>query len=378
MMRVLHICNDFLGSRVHANLYQSLDRCGVEQSVFVPMKESSSDSMRQPMWNFPIVKAKVVKSYHRFLYHIKRRVVFNALLDRVNLSDYDLIHATNLFTDGGVAYLAYRESHVPYIVAVRDTDVSLFLRFMPHTWLSGWRVLLNAKRIVFISKTLKDTFMRSWVVRPILNRIKDKIILQPNGVDEYWCDHVRHETVNNHRILYVGVFSRRKNVRRLMNAVVSLRKEPRFSDVTLTLVGAERTLSDSLKRRISACGDIVQYRGEVTDKTKLCEIYREHSIFAMPSLHETFGLTYVEALSQNLAILYTKGQGVDGLFDERVGIGVNPTSVDSIRTALSEMLEHREKYSNKGVDFGMFQWSPIAERYLSIYFQVLKEQEGRL
>lgn len=377
MLRVLHICNDLLGSKVHANLYQSLDRCGVAQCVFAPLRERSNYST-QPMRGFNVVKAMVVKPYHRFLYHIKRKTVFNALLDRVNLYDYDLIHATNLFSDGGVAYLAYRESNIPYIVTVRDTDVSLFLRFMPHTWLSGWRILLNARRVVFVSKALMDKSMRSWVIRPILKHIKDKVILQHNGVDEYWCNHVQNEKVINHRVLYVGIFSRRKNVRRLIDAVVSLRKDSRFSDVTLTLVGAERTLSDSLKRRIRACGDIVQYRGEVTDKTKLCEIYREHSIFAMPSLHETFGLTYVEALSQNLAILYTKGQGVDGLFDERVGIGVNPTSVDSIRTALSEMLEHREKYSNKGVDFGMFQWFPIAERYLSIYFQVLKEQEGRL
>ena len=55
---------------------------------------------------------------------------------------------------------------------------------------------------------------------------------------------------------------------------------------------------------------------------------RSCSVFAMPSIFETFGLVYLEALSQNLPVVYTKGQGIDGMFDNTVGIGVDPLSVD--------------------------------------------------
>lgn len=61
---------------------------------------------------------------------------------------------------------------------------------------------------------------------------------------------------------------------------------------------------------------------------------RSCSVFAMPSIFETFGLVYLEALSQNLPVVYTKGQGIDGMFDNTVGIGVDPLSVEEIKNAI--------------------------------------------
>ena len=40
-IRVLHICNDFCGSKVHSNLYQKLDKEGVEQTIFTYLKNRS-------------------------------------------------------------------------------------------------------------------------------------------------------------------------------------------------------------------------------------------------------------------------------------------------------------------------------------------------
>lgn len=46
------------------------------------------------------------------------------------------------------------------------------------------------------------------------------------------------------------------------------------------------------------------------DKTKIIDVYRDSDIFVMPSKFETFGLVYVEALTQGLHLIYTKGQGL--------------------------------------------------------------------
>ena len=59
---------------------------------------------------------------------------------------------------------------------------------------------------------------------------------------------------------------------------------------------------------------------------------KEHQIFAMPSFNETFGLVYIEALSQNLPILYTKSEGIYKYFEEgHFGIGVEPSNIASIK-----------------------------------------------
>ena len=98
----------------------------------------------------------------------------------------------------------------------------------------------------------------------------------------------------------------------------------------------------------------------------------------MPSLAETFGLVYLEALSQNLPVVYTKGQGIDGLFDESVGIGVNPLSVEDIAEALRTILENQELFSNKTIDFEKFRWCHVAEIYLSFYNELMKKDKTNM
>lgn len=374
-MKILHICNDLFGSRVHVNLYGALADRGVEQAIFVVRRQDDQEGEIPLPPSVPLVKAKVVKPIHRFLYHVKRRTVFKSLRRHVDVSSFDMMHASTLFSDGGVAFKANLRYHIPYVVTVRNTDVNGFLRFLPHTWLSGWRILLHAQRIAFVSKAIQERFEQSWVIRPILSRIKDKFVLQLNGLDDFWCDHVRSEVTINHKVLYVGDFSNNKNVKRLLEALLKLRQEPCFSDATLTLVGGGRVESEDLPHLIETNNEAVRYVGPVKDKERLCEIYREHSIFAMPSIHETFGLAYVEALSQNLAILYTKGQGVDGIFDRRAGEGVHAQSTQDIEAALKRMMAHRDDYSNESIDFEPFRWRRIADCYQTLYEACLNSKD---
>ena len=61
--------------------------------------------------------------------------------------------------------------------------------------------------------------------------------------------------------------------------------------------------------------------------------------FVLPTLRETFGMVYVEALFSGVPILYSQERGVDGFFDdEDIGIRCDPTSVESVTKGLREML----------------------------------------
>ena len=119
--------------------------------------------------------------------------------------------------------------------------------------------------------------------------------------------------------------------------------------------------------------EVFSYLGPIYDKKRLCDIFKTHAAFTMPSIHETFGLVYIEALSQNLPIVYTKGQGVDGLFDDSVGVGVNPTSVAEIKEAIEVVLKSPQRYSNRNICFEQFRWNGIAEKYINLYKQVINQ-----
>lgn len=373
-MKILHIASDFSNTKVHSNLVRELDNLGVSQVVFNPIRTIRKNTVGKnefPAQHTQFVYAVVVKPYHHYMYHVKQHCLFRALQKRVDVTDINLTHAATLMTDGGVAYKLYKKYHIPYVVSLRNTDINGFLDKMPHTWHDARKILLNAKRIFFISQGLKEKFENHKVIKPILSQIEDKFVLMPNGIDDYFISNVQHEQRNGHGIIYIGDFSRNKNVLRLGEAIMQLRKEKNLEDISLTIVGGGNNGDDSVEKMIAEHPEVFNYVGKVYDKAKLCELLGANNIFAMPSINETFGLVYLEALSQNLPVLYTKGQGIDGLFDDTIGVGVNPLSVSEIKNALKDMLLNRDRYNNNCIDFNAFKWAAIAEKYREHYRELL-------
>ena len=373
-MKILHIASDFSNTKVHSNLIKEMDALGINQVVFNPIRTIRKDTVGKnefPAKHTQFVYAVVVKPYHHYMYHVKQHCLFKALRKHVDVRDINLTHASTLMTDGGVAYKLYKKCRIPYIVAVRDTDINGFLDKMPHTWHDARKILLNAKRIIFISQGLKEKFESHKVVKPILSQIKDRFVLMPNGIDDYYISNVQKGRSAGNGVIYIGDFSKRKNVMRLGEAVLQLRKTGEVKDITLTIVGGGNSVDGRVEDMINQHPDVFRYVGKIYDKAKLCGILRDNQVFAMPSITETFGLVYLEALSQNLPVLYTKGQGIDGLFDDTVGVGVNPLSVQEITDALRVLLLENDKFSNKCVDFEAFKWSNIAEKYREHYRELL-------
>lgn len=370
-MRVLHICNDFCGSKVHSNLYRELDGLGVDQTVFTCYRGGFPEGTNQfDASCTDFIYRGVLSTKHRFLFYTKVRKIYHELINAVTPEQYDLVHAVTMFSDGSVAYKLYKKFGIPYIISVRNTDINEFMAVAPHTWHLGMKVLRNAKKIIFISKAPKDKFCKHFLVRQILPRILEKFVVQPNGIDSYWLEHIyKDKPKMNHNIIYVGRFDFNKNVLRLIRAILELQKE--FGDIKLHLVGGDGSREEKIILLVDKHNDCLIYHGKIYDKDQLRQLYHQCSIFAMPSIHETFGLVYVEALSQNLAVLYTKNQGIDGLFDAHVGETVNPLSVKSIKEGLRKLLLNREDYNSSCVDFSLFNWSQIAENYKKMYEQIL-------
>lgn len=377
-MNILHICNDFCGSKVHGNLTRELDELGVEQTVYCPVREERLLGKNQfEGKHIQFVYSFCIRSWYKFVYHYKAYKLYKDMKAKVNLAEVDFIHAHTLFSDGVLAYKAHKEYGVKYAVAIRNTDLNDYIRLMKHTYSTGRKILLNAEKVYFISAGIKKQFEESKFVRPILDQVKDKYVLQPNGIDDYWHGHISHEERTGHDVLYIGDFSANKNVVRLAEAILELRKEKGFEDVRLKIVGGEakNTIhhNDGLTQKmIDENPGVIIGLGKIYDKDRLAEVMATCSLFAMPSITETFGLVYLEALSQNLPVLFTKGQGIDGMFDETVGIGVNPLSVKEIKDAIMEILINQGRFNNQHVNFSYFNWQYIAKKYIEAYEAIIK------
>lgn len=191
-MHVLHICNDFFSSKVHANLYRELDNLGVEQTVYATCTIAELFGNNEyKSKNTSFVHGLLLKKRHKYFYHYKVLAVFLDLCCKVKLKKIDIIYATTLFSDGAVAHLVHWIYRKPYIVAVRGTDVNTYLAKLKHTWLVGRRVLLGAEQIVFITPSMLQNFVSHPFIKRILPKIEHKFVIQPNGIDNYWIDNVK-------------------------------------------------------------------------------------------------------------------------------------------------------------------------------------------
>ena len=371
-MHVLHIANDYAGSKVYSQLVAALDACGLQQTVFTVVRSASAMGRNRVEFlnrESVIHYSDNFRWYHRLLFREKMRSNYAALCSRVDVQTVDFVHAHTLFSDGILALKLKKQFGIPYVVSVRNTDLNLYMRYMPHTWMVGRQILQEADQIIFISKAHMRRAPK-WVAAPkdVLER---KAVNIPNGIDDYRLEHIdssRHiaPIESPWRLIYVGNFTVNKNVPRLMLAV--LRLNERGLPATLDIVGAQGRDSTRIIRIAQAHPEIFKLHGEIRDKDRLRALFREMHIFALVSLRETFGLVYIEALTQGLPILYSKGEGVDGFFGDQYGMACNPRSRASIETSLERIME---AYPRLSIDAGYlsakFDWRRIAGTYLSLY-----------
>jgi glycogen synthase len=95
----------------------------------------------------------------------------------------------------------------------------------------------------------------------------------------------------------------------------------------------------------------------------------------MPSKRETFGLVYIEALSQGLPVLYTENQGIDELFNAAVGLATNPNKIKNILMSIEKLILNSKDYRENiiNLNFNEFSWKSIFENhYLKLYKHIIE------
>lgn len=368
-MRILHLCNDFSLSKVHSNLYRSLDSIGLEQVIYHSIKKNTpvgNNKFEFKVETSELIFSKTLQTYHRIFYKNKIEYLFRDLLTKTTLDQVTMVHATTLFSDGGIAYKIKKKFGIPYIVAVRSTDIKVFLKYRQDLVHLCINILKEADKIVFISKSLKKAFFENPYLKKHKSILESKCEIIYNGIDVDWLeDPFAKKSLSPYKILYVGKLIKRKNVLNVARAVIELNKKEIRCELNIVGDGG----ADEAKAKALAIlhKNIINYIGPIRNKSILKEIYRDNHIFAMPSSGETFGLVYLEALSQGLPILYNKNDGIDGVFEAKVGEKCTGSDICDIMEALEKLIANYVSYELDKIDFSLFHWSGIAKVYQGIY-----------
>lgn len=367
-MNVLHINCNYVTSKLHKTMLEHYTDSEIKNTVFSPV--STGADIKEESGGSVYIR-KCFNNYDRLLYYVKQRKIYEELMKTVLPCNYNLTHAYTVFTDGGIAYKLKKEYGIPYIIAVRNTDVNVFFKYCKYLWRYGIEILKNAERVIFLSQSYKDRIMQ-YIPEQFKNELDEKCLIIPNGIDDFW-----HENIYNKikfplkkelNICFAGRVDRNKNCMLTIKACDRLIKEG--YKITYTVIGqmADKSTEKRIKKR-----EYIKYVPPV-GKEKLIKIYRNNDIFVMPSKTESFGLVYAEAMSQGLPVIYTKNEGFDGQFSEgTVGYHVSSKNSEELAEIIKKVAEAYDNLSSRCIqNIDNFNWSLIVELYCKEYKKIVK------
>lgn len=364
-MRILHINCNYIGTTLHQLMIEELDSIGIENEVFVPTYDKNIAVINV---NSNVQVVECFKKWHRVFFDYKQHKIIKAIEKKYDVSSFDLIHAYTLYTDGNVARILSEKYNIPFVVAVRNTDVNTFFKKMKLLRHRGIETMKKAKYVFFLSEAYKKAVFDKFIPDKFKEELQSKTHVIPNGIDDFWFANENRESKEKKlfdeiRLVYAGVIDKNKNIETTQSAIRILQNHG--LNVKLTVVGK--------KKDTAVFNTIIQDPNTTVlspmPKEKLIDIYRSADIFIMPSYTESFGLVYVEAMSQGLPIIYSKGQGFDEQFQNgMVGYSVyanSPQSVaDGIRNVLHEYSDIQSRVVNSA---RRFNWKEIVKYYYSLY-----------
>lgn len=372
-MRILHINCNYIGTTLHQIMNESLEELGYENSVFVPTYNQNL-SVITPKEN--VCVCECFRKWDRLLFDYKQKKIRCALEKHFSVRSFDLIHAYTLFSDGNCARRLFKKYGIPYVVAVRNTDVNNFLRLMPHLRCRGIRILLDAQKVFFLSESYRKHVFEKYIPRKYREKILAKTHVIPNGIDDFWLDtppKKENRIGDTIKLIYAGRIDRNKNIPTIQEAAKLLRKKG--NQVELTVVG--KASDRKLLELIQADPHTTYFSAQ--PKEKLIELYREHNIFVMPSFTESFGLVYPEAMSQGLPVIYSKGEGFDKQFPEgTVGYHVEAGSAESVAEGIEKVIRHFDRITANAVPLAnAFRWKKIIAEYDAVYKALEKKESEK-
>jgi len=261
------------------------------------------------------------------------------------------------------------------VVTIHDATPLLF----PETHTK--KIIANYK--LLITKIIKEKIQ---VITVSENSKKDLIKF---GVDEklirviyngnnFKVDESKIEYQKENYILAVGNRNPRKNLKRVIEAFVSV--ADKYPKLELKIAGNYGWGEDDEKRIMNyelGIRNRIKLLGYVDDKN-LVELYRHAVCLVYPSLYEGFGLPILEAMSLGCPVITSNVSSMPEVGGEAV-LYVDPTNVKEISTTILrsiEVPELKNELIRKGIEQAKkFSWTETTRMTRKVYSDVIARSE---
>lgn len=177
--------------------------------------------------------------------------------------------------------------------------------------------------------------------------------------------------------LYLGGFSKRKNIALLIKAFSKLVKHM-DRDFRLVIVGSYRDASQEFVKLVDSLNmnEYIKFTGFAPDE-ELPIYYNACDVFVYPSLYEGFGLPPLEAMSCGTPVITSYVTSIPEVTSD-AAILIDPNSEEELFDALGIMAECedvRNRYGELGLERSEeFRWQKTAKETLSAYNKIKERQ----
>ncbi|WP_394895923.1 glycosyltransferase family 4 protein [Clostridium paraputrificum] len=368
---ILHINSNFNQSNIHYELTSAFNNEEhVDGRVFFPsIKRGEIKDFNKAEYNNAefVDRIYCLQPWEKYFFYARNYHMYKEVLKKYEIEKFNYIIAHSLFSNGNLALTLKKKFKIKYMVIVKNTDVNSYFKKRFLLRKKGIEILKNADLIVFSSEAYKNLVVEKYIPTKEKENIIKKSLVIPFGINEFWLKNSYQRkpikiTDRNLKILYVGKINKNKNIE--LTAKVCQRLIEKNINIQFSVVG--ECNDNDLKERLMKYKFLNIY--PYSSLESILNYYRENDIFIMPSIYESFGLVYAEALSQSLPIIYTKGQGFDGHFPNGfVGCAVDSSSEDELEEAIRYVINNYENLSINAYNSRMkFSWESVARTVLEM------------
>ena len=232
------------------------------------------------------------------------------------------------------------------------------------------RAVKKPVKIIVPSHAVKKELVDYYSLDP------DKVSVTPEGVSDLSGGGAVTPLLKKYGIetpyfIYTGNAYPHKNLKRLIEAIISLNTERRIK-AHLVIVSARNFFVKKLEKLISemGAGAFVKVLGFLPDE-EVGTLYRHSAAFVFPTLSEGFGIPGLDAMEVGTLVLASEILVLKEVYKEHA-IYFNPFDFSSIARTMELALEigaeAREERIAKARDFvKRYSWNKMAQETLKIY-----------
>ncbi len=289
----------------------------------------------------------------------------------------DLLHVHYAIPHAVAAYLATRmtrDRRLKSLVTLHGTDITL-VGIEPSFYNVTKFAIEQADGVTavseFLSYTTKDSFNTGVDIEVI-----------PNFVDTERFVPLRDEETRKRFapncekvIAHASNFRPVKNVKTVIEVFDRVRRKIP-SRLLMIGDGPERIVAENLVRSLGIEGQ-VSFLGNQENMEDLLPIA---DVYLLPSEHEGFGLTALEAMSAETAVVATNVGGVNEVIKEgHGGYLMDPNDVEGMTKRIVDLLENddlRREVGRKGREVALREFSKgsVVKRYEALYMRLCAER----